>query len=133
MNNCIFCKINKGEVPCYKVYENNKAIAFLDIQPFAKGYTLVIPKNHFQDIHDIPEKDLQDVTLAIKHVAKILKEKLNVSGINILQRNGKGAGQEVMHLHFHLIPRFKNDKVNLEGISRYEPGDLKELLKLLTN
>jgi len=133
MEDCLFCKIVKGEVVSYKIFENEKAIAFLDVNPIAKGHTIVIPKKHFENIYNIPEQDLKDVILAVKATAKILKEKLNSTGINLLQRNGRGAGQEVMHLHFHLIPRFENDSVALPPKSDYLKKDIKELYKLLTN
>jgi len=132
MEDCIFCKIVKGEVPCYKIYESEKAIAFLDNNPRAKGHTLVIPKNHFENIHDIPEQELEDVILAVKEVAKILEERLSPIGIGLLQRNGKGAGQEVMHLHFHLVPSFEGDTVIFLPKNNYQEKDFKELHKLLT-
>ena len=132
MEDCIFCKIVKGEVDSYKIFENEKAIACLDLGPIARGHTLVIPKGHFENIYDIPEQDLKDVILAVKATAKILKEKLSPTGINLLQRNGSGAGQEVMHLHFHLVPRFGNDSVALPPKSDYLEKDFKGLYKLLT-
>ncbi len=133
MENCIFCKIIKGEIPCYKIYESEKTLAFLDAHPLGKGHTLVIPKNHFENIHDIPEDDLKELILAVKETAKILRDKLNPTGMNLLQRNGRGAGQEVGHFHFHLVPRFKNDAVALPPISEYVEKDIENLHIRLTN
>jgi len=130
MDDCIFCKIARGEIPCYKIYENDKVIAFLDTSPFAKGHTLVVPKNHSQDIHDIPEEDLKEVILAVKIVAKILKEKLGCAGMHLWLRNGKAAGQEVMHLHFHLVPRFEGDGIDAEAKSSYAEKDLESVHKM---
>jgi len=132
MEDCIFCKIVEGKVESYKIFENEKAIACLDLGPIARGHTLVISKGHFENIYDIPEQDLKDVILAVKATADILKEKLNPTGINLLQRNGRGAGQEIKHLHFHLIPRFDNDSVALPPKSDYLKKDIPGLYKLLT-
>jgi len=132
MEDCIFCKIIKGEIPCYKIYEDDDALAFLDTSPFAKGHTLVIPRTHFQDIHDISEDDLKELILAVKKVAKILKERLDCAGMHLWLRNGKVAGQEVMHLHFHLVPRFEGDGVDAEAKSGYIEEDIEKVYKLLT-
>lgn len=132
MENCIFCKIVRGEIPSYKVYETEDTLAFLDIKPFSKGHCLVIPKQHSENIFDIGDEDLKNVIVACKHIAEILKEKLNADGIRFSQSNGKVAGQEVMHFHLHVIPRYLNDNLPKEVTltARPSPEDTEELKKL---
>lgn len=114
MNNCIFCKIVKGEIPCAKVYEDDETIAFLDIAPASPqgGHTLVLPKRHYELFTEVPEKELGSLTSSIKKVTAAL---LKISeGVNILQNNKSAAGQVVSHVHFHIIPRYKNDGIIVE-------------------
>ena len=105
MEDCIFCKIVKGEMPCFKVYEDDKVLAFEDINPISEGHTLIIPKKHATDLWNITEEDLIAIQLAAKKIIKGIKEALQPTGVAILQLNGKGANQVVMHYHLHLIPR----------------------------
>ena len=105
MEDCIFCKIIKGEIPSFKVYEDDKVLAFEDINPISEGHTLVIPKRHAQDLWEIEWGDLTAVHLASKKIIQAIKDTLNPSGVACLQLNGRGANQVVMHYHFHLIPR----------------------------
>lgn len=105
MNDCIFCKIIKGEIPCFKVYEDKKVLAFEDINPISEGHTLIIPKRHAENLWDITAEDLAAVQVAAKKVVSAIKEVLNPTGVAVLQLNGKGASQIVMHYHLHLIPR----------------------------
>ena len=107
MEDCIFCKIIKGEIPSFKVYEDDKVLAFEDINPISEGHTLVIPKRHAQDLWEIEEEDLTAVHLASKTIIHAIKDSLNPSGVACLQLNGLGANQVVMHYHFHLIPRLE--------------------------
>ncbi len=106
---CIFCKIINGEIPCYKVYENDDVLAFLDINPDSDGHTRVIPKKHFKDISDIDEDSLKNVMKGVRKVKEILESKLNIDGITLIQNNGDV--QEVKHLHFHLKPYYKEKKL----------------------
>ena|SRR3989344_2132358 len=106
---CIFCKIIAGEIPTSKIYEDNDTIAFLDIQPSTAGHCLVIPKKHYENIIDCDELTLRRVIGAVQKVAVKVKKELNAEGINIVQNNGKHAGQAVFHIHFHVIPRYIND------------------------
>ena len=106
---CIFCKIVKGEIPSAKVYEDNGVFAFLDIKPFTKGHCLIISKKHFENIFDITEDALQKVFVAAKKLSEKIKNVLHADGIRLSQSNGKSAGQEVMHFHLHIIPRYNND------------------------
>ena len=105
MDECIFCKIIKGEIPCFKVYEDEKVLAFEDINPVSEGHTLIIPKRHAVNLWDISGEDLTAVHLAAKKVIVGIKDALKPTGVAALQLSGQGANQVVMHYHLHLIPR----------------------------
>jgi histidine triad (HIT) family protein len=105
MTECIFCKIVRGEIPCFKVYEDERVLAFADINPISEGHTLLIPKAHAENLWEIPEADLSAVHLAARKVAHAIRTALHPTGVAALQLNGKGADQVVMHYHLHLIPR----------------------------
>lgn len=106
---CIFCRIVAGEVPCTKVHETDRILAFMDIGPIVKGHTLVIPKEHFENITETPAELLGDMAAEIKRVAAAQLSGLSADGINVTQANGAVAGQVVPHIHFHVIPRFEDD------------------------
>lgn len=110
MADCIFCKIINKEIPASIVYEDNTTIAFLDIEPASKGHTLVVPKFHCKTINDLPDQDSKDLMISIKNVASSILS-LN-QGCNIVQNNNEVAGQVVNHVHFHVVPRKKGDKVH---------------------
>ena len=116
---CIFCKIINCEIPSYTIYENEYVKAFLDISPTSNGHTLIIPKQHFENLFDIDIETLKNIELASKKVSKMLKQKLNCQGITRLQNNE--YGQEVKHYHIHIIPRYEGDQ--------FEPNVNKESLK----
>jgi len=105
MEDCIFCKIIKGEIPCFKVYEDDKVLAFEDINPISEGHTLIIPKKHAVNLWDIAGEDLAAVHLAAKKIINGIKDALKPTGVAALQLSGQGANQVVMHYHLHLIPR----------------------------
>lgn len=109
MDNCLFCKIIKGEVPSYKIYEDEFTYAFLDISNDANGHILVIPKNHAENILDCPTEDLAHVMNTIKLIANHLAKNCGFSGVNVLNASGKDAEQSVFHLHFHILPRKQDD------------------------
>lgn len=109
MSDCLFCKIVEGSVPSRKVFENDSCYAFLDIFPAAKGHTLVIPKQHFTDIHEIDAQSYGAVAAATKEVADLLHKKLGSEGMTIFQMNREAGWQTVFHLHMHVIPRWDND------------------------
>ena len=133
MDDCVFCKIIKGEIPCYKVYENEKSLAFLDIKPTNSGHTLVIPKMHYKNLEEIPEEDLRDLAVVIKKIGKLLKDKLGVAGYNMVENNDPVAGQLIPHLHFHVIPRSEGDALrNWPGFD-YKEGEAEEILKKLNS
>lgn len=128
MTDCIFCKIVNGEVPAKKIYEDEKTIAFLSIEPLTFGHTLVIPKEHYEDIFDMPEELLKEVFVSVKKVSEILKEKLKCDGINVMNSNGKVAQQDVFHYHVHVVPRYagSNFKLKYENSS---PGNIDEVFQ----
>lgn len=125
---CIFCAIAAGEIPSFKVYEDDLVLAYLDINPFAKGHTLVIPKAHSEGLLDTDDETLAEVIKRVKKVAKHIKMKLGADGFNILQNNGEAAGQTVKHLHFHIVPRFGGEIAEI-GFKNGK-GDFGELEKL---
>ncbi len=105
MDECIFCKIVKGEIPSFRVYEDEKVLAFEDINPISPGHTLIIPKRHAKDLWEISDDDLTAIHLASKKVIQAMKAALNPSGVACVQLNGPGANQVVLHYHLHLVPR----------------------------
>ena len=105
MNDCIFCKIVNGELPSYKVYEDEHTSAFFDITPITEYHTLVIPKKHYVNIFDIPADELGHIMRAVKHVADDMAQKYGIKNLNIINNSGAAAGQEVFHIHFHIIPK----------------------------
>ena len=108
-NDCIFCASAEGEIPSFKVYEDELVLAYLDINPFSKGHTLVIPKKHSAGLLDTDDETLAVIIARVKKVAAHLKEKLGCDGFNIVQNNGEAAGQTVRHVHFHIVPRWNGD------------------------
>lgn len=110
VDDCIFCKIIAGKIPSKLVYESAHTKAFLDINPMSEGHTLVVTKVHSVNLLDLPEKEVSYLFADVKKVASLLKEKLNLDGVNILQNNFPAAGQAVMHCHVHVVPRRNNDK-----------------------
>ena len=108
MDDCIFCKIGAGEIPAATLYEDDHTLAFLDIAPAAKGHALVIPKAHCESLHDADFATLQRCLVTAQKVAAALRA-WGADGVNLLQNNGPAAGQVVMHLHFHLFPRYEGD------------------------
>lgn len=125
MNNCVFCKIVKGEIPAAKVYEDEHILAFLDMQPIHKGHVLVIPKRHFKDITDIPEHELKEMIKATQKIAIAVEKATNAHGFNISMNVRKAAGQVIFHTHLHIIPRYEDDK--LKTWPRGEPYKEKEI------
>ena len=113
MKDCIFCKIIKKQIPANIIYEDKETLAFLDISPATKqgGHTLVIPKQHYETIEDIPEDLLNKTVKTVKKLSIALLKQ--AQGVNIIQNNKKASGQLVPHIHFHIIPRYKDDGVNI--------------------
>lgn len=111
MEDCIFCKIIEGEIPSHKVYEDENTLAFLDTNPTSKGHTLVVPKKHVENIHEA--SDMEYIWNSLIKVSSAVKEAFNPEGLNISQNNGEVAGQEVMHMHFHVTPRYTGDEIEV--------------------
>ncbi len=109
--NCIFCKIVAGELPAAKLYENEGVLAFLDMGPLSEGHTLVIPKAHHATLADCPAPILSDVASSLGRIARAVVAVTGCDGYNLLNNNGRVAGQVVDHLHFHIIPRVAGDKL----------------------
>lgn len=109
MGNCVFCKIINGEIPSNKVFENKNIVAFLDIRPVNPGHTLVVAKQHKENMLDTPEETLKELIVITKKLANAIIEAVNTNSFNIHINNNKAAGQAVPHIHFHIIPRFEND------------------------
>jgi histidine triad (HIT) family protein len=135
MDDCIFCKIVNGDVPCRKVFENERVLAFLSIEPVVVGHLLVIPKEHYENIFDVPEDVLCEVNGVCKRMALLVREKLGASGVNVLNASGGDAQQTVFHLHYHIIPRNAGDGLDLRFHGRREVDeDLDEVYgKLVGN
>ena len=105
----IFTKIVKGEIPCHRVFESERILAFLDITPLSEGHTLVIPKQQVERLEDLPPEDTAELACQLGAIAKRVVAATAAEGYNILQNNGRVAGQEVPHVHFHIIPRRAGD------------------------
>ena len=130
MENCIFCKIIKGEIPSYKIYEDEKVYAFLDISDDMTGHTLVIPKKHSRNIFDTDKEDLEAVICAVQKISKHYKD-LGFDGVNILNANEESAEQSVFHLHFHILPRKKNDGKRIYPSLEKQNNNLEEVANFL--
>jgi len=109
---CSFCKIVSGENSASVVYEDSNVLAFMDLHPANVGHTLVVPKEHWETLYDIPEEVLSELFAVVKRISVAVKKAVGAEGISILQFNGRAAGQSVMHLHVHVIPRFRGDTVS---------------------
>jgi len=133
MAESIFSKIIAGKIPSFKVYEDKKVVAILDINPVNAGHLLVIPREEYITLMDMPDKLAEHTITVVKHLASEIQRITGAPGINIFLNNGVAAGQEVPHVHFHIIPRFEGD----DAIPHWKrkqasPEDLKELSELLS-
>lgn len=106
---CVFCKIVAGQIPCLKVFEDADTLAFLDIGPLAEGHLLIIPKEHFQRLDEMPSHLVGRVTGHLPQLGRLMMQVTGAAGFNVLQNNGAVAHQEVPHVHFHIIPRAAGD------------------------
>jgi len=130
---CIFCKIIAGEIPSYKVYEDEKVLAMLDISQATIGHTLVLPKAHFEDIHEIDADTLSHLFKVVKKISDHYHDVLpGMKGINILNNNGEAAGQTVKHYHVHILPRYEDDDlVDMKFIDHGAETDFNLLLNTI--
>ena len=122
---CIFCKIVAGDIPCFKVLEDDATLVFMDINPASEGHLLVVPKTHFVNLFDGDDAALQKAIVAARKVAVAMKSALGIDSINMLQANGPWAVQSVEHFHLHLIPRRENDGVGLDW--PLSPGNMESI------
>jgi histidine triad (HIT) family protein len=120
--NCIFCRIASGEIPCAKVYEDEHVLAFLDLAPVHPGHTLVIPKTHHKDMLEVPAELGTAVFAALRKVAAAVLEATGAQGFNVMQNNRLAAGQTVFHIHWHIIPRFEGDGLEMWAQGKYADG-----------
>ncbi len=106
---CIFCKIAAGEIPSKTIYEDDDFRVILDLGPATKGHALILPKEHYANLYELPEETAKKVICLAKKMAMVMTEKLHADGFNLVQNNGEVAGQTVFHFHMHLVPRYKGD------------------------
>lgn len=125
MEDCIFCKIVKGELPSFKLYEDSEIVSFLTIAPINEGHALVVPKEHYKDLFDTPKELLEKIISKSQKISNAIKQTTGCSGINIVQNNGKSAGQEIMHYHMHLIPRHEDDGLEQWHGKEKTPDEIK--------
>lgn len=127
MEDCIFCKIVEGEIPSFKVYEDEKVFAFGDINPISPGHTLIVPKRHARDLWEISGDDLTAVHLVSKKIIQAIKDALQPSGVACVQLNGPGANQVVLHYHLHLVPRIAGDPELPVATWELKEGDMEAI------
>lgn len=121
-SDCIFCKIIAGDIPCFRLYEDEHTLAFMDINPANEGHALVVPKSHAADVHEVSDEAISQVARTAKKVAGAIRDTLAPGGLNLLQCNGPAAAQSVMHFHMHVLPRAQGDELKLNWGLR--PGDM---------
>jgi histidine triad (HIT) family protein len=121
-DDCLFCKIIAGEIPCFKLFENDDTLAFMDINPANEGHALVIPKEHAADVYAVSDAAITATVTTAKKIAAAIDKTLNPDGLNLLQCNGPAAAQSVFHFHMHVLPRREGDELKLNwGLI---PGDM---------
>ncbi len=120
--NCIFCKIANGEIPSKTLYEDDLFRVILDLGPATKGHALILPKEHFANLYELPDETAAQAMILAKKMAALMKDRLGCDGLNVIQNNGETAGQTVFHFHMHLIPRYEDDSQKIG----WEPGKPKE-------
>jgi len=131
MNDCIFCKIIRGEIPANKVYEDDKVLAFLDIKPVNPGHILIISKDHFADFLQAPDEIICQMTLATKKIGKKILASGLGEAITFTFNNGRAAGQVVDHVHLHIMPRKSGDGYELWHGKEYAPGEAEKIAEKL--
>ncbi|MFI5010463.1 MAG: HIT family protein [Solirubrobacterales bacterium] len=122
---CIFCKILAGELPATIVDEDERTVAFMDINPATRGHALVIPRAHFRDLLSVEAEDLKAVAMSVQRLARRMTEKLEAEGVNAINSCGSVAWQTVFHFHVHVIPRYATDPLRLPWTPA--PGDPEEI------
>jgi histidine triad (HIT) family protein len=127
MTDCVFCKIRDGQIPSMKIYEDDKTLVFMDINPVNSGHCLVITKAHAPNLFEAEVEDLQAAIATAQRVALAIREALEPDGLNMMQANGVAAFQSVLHYHLHLIPRWANDGKGFDW--RLVPGNREQIMK----
>lgn len=135
MENCLFCKIVKGDIPSVKIFEDDNIVVFLDISQVTKGHTLVIPKKHFSNVYELDEETISSIYRPIPKLAKAIKNAFHAKGINIVNNNDEQAGQTVFHYHIHIIPRYdENDgfrAIFTNNMDKYSKEDLEVIANII--
>ena len=126
-SNCIFCKILNNEIPSKKIYEDSEFLAMLDIAPATKGHVLIVPKEHATTMSDLSDEKLSKILILAKKIIEAMKKVHGFTDYNIIQNNGRLAGQTVAHYHLHLIPRYSVDEVSLWSPHDNDPSVTEEL------
>jgi histidine triad (HIT) family protein len=131
--NCIFCKILKGEIPSRTIYEDDNFQVIMDADPATRGHSLILPKEHYANLYELPEDLAAQVMPLAKKLAVAMKEKLGCQGLNVVQNNGAQAGQTVDHFHVHLIPRYEGGSTTdvTWGHTAFTPEELDEIRDIL--
>ncbi len=129
---CIFCKIIAGDIPSYKIYEDDKVVAFFDILPISPGHTIVVPKHHVADLENLSNIDMSAMAMAVKKIGKAMLDGLGVKGYSVLLDNKSAANQHVPHVHFHLVPRAEGDGLERWPQSGYGEGEAENYLEKIT-
>lgn len=128
MNDCVFCKIVKGELPSYKTYEDEKFLAFLDINPVVDGHTLIVPKKHIPYMQDADNQTVAEIFKTAQKLEKVLKDAFKCKYVEIVVE-----GEQVAHFHVHLIPRMLNDGLPKFPTKTYKEGEAQEIVKKITS
>jgi len=132
--NCIFCEIAAGKAPVEIIYEDENVLSFLDIKPLNIGHTLVIPKRHYENYLDLPADELRNITLISQKIAAKIVKAFEPDGFNIIVNSGKAAGQSIFHFHYHIIPRYSDDKVKFNIVFKsYGDGEMKQIAEKIKN
>jgi histidine triad (HIT) family protein len=129
---CIFCQIVSGEAPSFRVCEDERTLTFLDLFPVSTGHTLVITKDHAENVFEATSEDLAAVARTARRVAQAIRLTLAPDGLGVFQLNGAAAGQTVFHYHMHLVPRAMGDGLTLHGRRRGDESELREMAKRLS-
>ena len=132
-DDCIFCKIANGEIPSKALYEDDSFRVILDLGPATKGHALILPKNHADNLYELPDETAAEAMKLAKKMAKTMREKLGCDGVSLVQNNGEAAGQTVNHFHLHVIPRYADDGQKIGWVPG-EPSqeELEEIRKKIT-
>jgi len=125
--NNVFAKILRNEIPCVKIYEDSRTLAFMDVMPQADGHVLVVPKDQAEDIFDLSPGGAAALMATTQLIAKAVKKAMGCSGVMLAQLNGEGAGQSVMHVHFHVIPRETGADLRLHARNMVSPQQLEPI------